>query len=79
MEGRFALNEEIEVRLLAPKPLCEANAERDYMVRALAERLKVADSIPAVWYNKHSSEKALSSQTRHFDFVALLLHRWSKG
>lgn len=40
MEGRFALNEEIEVRLLAPKPLCEANAECDYMVRALTERLK---------------------------------------
>ena len=32
MEGRFALNEEIEVRLLAPKSVREANAERDYMV-----------------------------------------------
>ena len=49
MAGRFALNEEIEVRLLAPKLFCEANAERDYMVRALTERLKVAGSIPAVW------------------------------
>jgi hypothetical protein len=49
MEGRFALNEEIEVRLLVPKYVSEANAECDYMVRALTERLKVAGSIPAVW------------------------------
>ena len=40
MEGRFALDEEIEVRLLAPKSFFEANAECDYIGRALTQKVK---------------------------------------